>query len=237
MSNGNAGTLYLLPVFLGDFDPSYLSGQVLEKLRMLDHFIVENEKTARAILKSVGTPIPIPQIKLYTLDEHSRKEDSYLFLEPLLNGINCGMISEAGAPAVADPGSEVVRLAHVKGIRVVPLPGPSSIMLSLMASGLNGQKFRFHGYPPIDKNLRRKFLLDIQKDIAKSGETQAFIETPYRNEALFDEILQTCQGSVLLSISCDLNSSTELVITKPIQEWKRSRPSIHKRPCIFLLGR
>ena len=230
------GTLYLLPVYLGQPDPDKLSQQLIRTAKELSHFIVENEKTARAFLKSICTPVPMAELVLHVLDEQTPPASIPTLLEPLLNGINCGLMSEAGCPGIADPGSELVRLAHAKGIKVVPMAGPSSILLGLMASGLNGQRFRFHGYLPREGNERKQALRELEKEIRRNGETQIFIETPYRNHAMLDDILEQLSGDILLSIGCDLNDVKELMATRSVHEWKSNRPDLHKRPCIFLLG-
>lgn len=230
------GKLYLLPVFLGQPDPDKLSPQLLTKARTLSHFVVENEKTARAFLKAIGTPVPMSELSLSVLDEQTPAAAIPSLLDPLLKGIDCGLMSEAGCPGIADPGSELVRLAHAKGIPVVPFAGPSSILLGLMASGLNGQRFRFHGYLPREANERKQALRELEKEIRRSGETQLFIETPYRNQAMFDDILEQISGEILLAIGCELNDVNEMMITRSLQEWKKNRPDLHKRPCIFLLG-
>lgn len=230
------GRLFLLPVFLGDPRPELLSPELIRTAHSLKHFIVENEKTARAFLKSIGTPVPMPELAFRVLDEHTATSDLPPLLDWLLQGIDVAVMSEAGCPGVADPGSELVRLAHGKGIKVVPFAGPSSILLGLMASGLNGQRFRFVGYLPREKQERRNALKGLEKEVQKSGETQLFIETPYRNDALLEDLFTTLGGDTLLCIACDLNCSNEEIRTRSISEWKKSPFYPGKRPCVFFLG-
>lgn len=230
------GTLYLIPVFLGDARPELLSPTLIRTAGSLQDFVVENEKSARAFLKAIGTLVPMPQLRLQVLDEHTPPEAVASMLTPLLEGRDVGLMSEAGAPGIADPGSELVRLAHGKGIRVVPFSGPSSILLGLMASGLNGQRFRFHGYLPRDKADRQNALKNLEKEIRRTGETQLFIETPYRNQAMVEDLLNTLSSDILLCIGREMDSTRGAVLTKPVGEWKKARPELGKNPCIFLLG-
>ncbi len=231
------GRLYLLPVFLGTPDPELLSKRLIDTIHGLRQFVVENEKTARAFLKSVGTPIPQTELSLEILDEHTDIKSVPDLLKPLLNGNDVGLMSEAGCPGIADPGSELVRLAHLNNIQVVPLAGPSSILLGLMASGLNGQRFRFLGYLPREGKDRIQTLKELEREVYKTGETQIFIETPYRNQQLLEDILNQLDPELYLSIGCELNDLAESCITRTIGSWKKQPPSVHKRPCIFLIGR
>ncbi|MFM7218013.1 MAG: SAM-dependent methyltransferase [Bacteroidota bacterium] len=230
------GTLFLIPVYLGASDANQLPLAVIDTAKRLRHFIVENEKTARAFLSSIRTPVPQQELSLTVLDEHTTPEEVPSLIAPLLEGIDCGLMSEAGCPGVADPGSAVVALAHHRGIRVVPLAGPSSILLGLMASGLNGQRFRFHGYLSRESGVRKEQLRSMEKEVMKSGETQLFIETPYRNQAMLEDLLAVLAPDTSLCIACDLASSSEMVLSKSISAWKSSKPDLHKRPCIFLIG-
>jgi len=230
------GTLYLLPVFLGDELPELLSPEVIRLSNSLCDFIVENEKTARAFLKKTGTNIPMAELRLQVLDEHTPVSAVPALLTPLIEGRDTGLMSEAGCPGIADPGSELVRLAHAKGIRVVPMSGPSSILLGLMGSGLNGQRFRFLGYLPREKGDRRTALKELEKEVRRTGETQVFIETPYRNDAMVEDLLQVLSPDLLLSIGCELDSASGSIHTKPVGEWKKETPLVGKRPCIFLIG-
>ena len=231
------GTLYMLPVTLGDDNINQvLPTEVLNLARQLDTFIVENEKTARHFLSVVKTNKPVRELQLLTLNEHTVDKAVPELLKPLLAGQDVGLMSEAGCPGIADPGAKLVELAHRKGIKVQPLVGPSSILLSLMASGLNGQSFRFLGYIPADKAARIARLKDLEKISAKQQETQIFIETPYRNQHLLEDMLAHCQPNTRLCIACNISLPEELIATKAIAEWKRSSlPDLHKKPTVFLL--
>jgi 16S rRNA (cytidine1402-2'-O)-methyltransferase len=232
------GTLYLIPSLLGEssvdavFPPE--NKMIIGRIR---YFIVEEIRTARRFLKKISPEIEIDSLTFTLYNEHARADDVSSILLPVLNGEDAGIISEAGTPCVADPGSLVVQLAHQSGIRVVPLVGPSSLLLALMASGFNGQQFVFHGYLPIEKPARTKKLKEIEQDIIKKDQTQIFIETPYRNLQLFQAITETCFESTLLCIAVSLTTSEEKVITLPIKEWKKKKPDINKKPVVFLLYR
>ncbi len=206
-----------------------------EIIRKVKYFIVEEIRTARRFLKKVCPEIEIDSLTFMLYNEHNNSADASSFLDPLLKGEDAGILSEAGTPCVADPGSLMVRLAHESGIRVVPLVGPSSILLALMASGFNGQQFVFHGYLPIEKPARARRLREIEQAILKKDQTQVFIETPYRNLQLFQTIIETCQESTLLCLAISLTTSEESIITLPIKEWKKKKPDINKKPAVFLL--
>jgi 16S rRNA (cytidine1402-2'-O)-methyltransferase len=234
LSDRAPGTLYLIPVALGgDNAASLLPGATLEAARALRTFIVENAKSARAFLKAIAHPGPLQKLNFHALDEHT------LDVEPLLallrSGEDCGLMSEAGSPAVADPGAALVRRAHQAGIRVVPLAGPSSILLALMASGMNGQRFAFHGYLPVERAARARAIKALEA--RASEETQIFIETPYRNGALLAALLEHCRGDTLLCIAADLTLPGELVAAQTIAEWKKKPPMLDRRPAVFLLSR
>lgn len=231
------GTLYLIPVPLGPTPPeNSLPPNVLATIRPLTHFVVEQAKTARAFLKAAGTDCPLQELTLTELNEHTRPESLANLLAPLNAGHDVGLLSEAGCPAVADPGSNLVALAQQNGIRVVPLIGPSSLLLALMASGLNGQRFAFMGYLPAKEEERLKALRSLESESRKFRQTQLFIETPYRNRAMFDAILQTCQPGTRLTVATDLTLPGESVLTKTIQQWKKQTPpDIERRPTVFLL--
>lgn len=230
------GTLYLIPSPLGESAlDTILPEQVRAIAARLDTFVVEHPKTARAFLKLIGTHTPLQQLNLLVLDEHTPETELTTLLAPLLEGKDVGLISEAGCPAVADPGANLVRLAHQKHVRVVPLSGPSSILLSLMASGLSGQHFAFHGYLPVDKTERKKKLLELEQVSASRNETEIFIETPYRNRQMLEAILETCGHSTGLCVAVDVTLATESIHTKTIAEWKKQSPEIDKRPAVFLL--
>ena len=232
-----AGTLYLIPVPLGPTAPQEsLPENVLTTIRPLTHFVVEQSKTARAFLKAAGTEKPLQELLLEELNEHTRSEELDRLLAPLRTGHDVGLLSEAGCPAVADPGANLVALAQKENIRVVPLIGPSSLLLALMASGLNGQRFAFQGYLPAKEAERSKALRELESESRKRQQTQLFIETPYRNRTMFDAILQACQPATRLTVATDLTLQGESVLTRTIQQWKKETPpEIERRPTVFLL--
>ena len=227
----------MIPTTLGECDvdkilPLYLK----EHTHKLDEFIVENSKTARAFLKKLNIPTPQNELKIHVLNKYTLKEEIHSFLNACRNGTNIGLISESGCPGVADPGAEITKIAHKEDIQIVPLVGPSSILLALMASGMNGQAFTFNGYLPIEKSQRKKKLQNLEKKSRNQNQTQIFIETPYRNDKLIDSIYQNLQGNTELCIACDLSLNSEYIKTKTVHEWKKvSKPQLNKRPCIFLI--
>ena len=231
------GTLYLIPVTLGDDNiAQVLPVPVVQIAQQLEIFVVENEKTARHFLSTIKTVKPVRELTLFTLNEHTLDKEVATLLAPLIAGNDVGIMSEAGCPGVADPGAKLVELAHRKGIKVVPLVGPSSILLGLMASGLNGQQFTFLGYLPVDKSARNLRLKEIEKRSQVQNETQIFIETPYRNGHMLEAILASCNGNTRLCVACNVSLPTELIITKTITDWKKSPlPDLHKQPTVFLL--
>jgi 16S rRNA (cytidine1402-2'-O)-methyltransferase len=231
------GTLYLIPVTLGDSPvQQVIPAYVLEMLNRLDHFIVEDLRSSRRYLKRAGVARAIDDLSFYLLNEHTDDQALEELLEVLTTGYDAGLLSEAGVPAVADPGSGLVALAHRHGIRVVPLSGPSSILMALMASGMNGQSFRFHGYLPVKKPQRLMSLRKIEKTALETGETQIFMETPYRNMSLLGDITGSCRDNTLLCIAADISLDSEYIKTKAVSEWKKELPDIHKRPAVFLLS-
>lgn len=231
------GTLYLIPVTLGDDNITrVLPPEVVSIAQGLETFVVENEKTARHFLSTIKTNKPVRELQLLTLNEHTTDKELPALLQPLLAGIDVGLMSEAGCPGIADPGAKLAELAHRKGIKVMPLVGPSSILLSLMASGFNGQRFTFLGYIPADKAARIQRLKEIEKISNKHHETQIFIETPYRNQHLLEDILAHCHHATRLCVACNITLEDELIISKTIAEWKKSPlPDLHKKPTVFLL--
>lgn len=231
------GTLYLIPVPLGDTAPeAVLPVPVIERIRPLKHFVVENAKSARAFLKGIGTLQPLQSLRLEELNEHTPPNRVQELLAPLLAGNDLGLLSEAGCPAVADPGAELVALAQKSGIRVVPLVGPSSLLLGLMASGLNGQRFAFLGYLPSKPLERTKALREVENESRKYRQTQIFIETPYRNRQMLEAVLSTCHDSTRLTLAMDLTLASEQIITLSVAQWKkRTPPDIERRPVVFLL--
>lgn len=232
------GNLYLIPNLLGESEVAQvLPAHVREVVLLCKHFIVENAKNARHFIKQIAPEHPQSELELFVLNKHTPEEDKQSFLSPCLAGLPMGIISDAGCPAIADPGSDVVRLAHRKGIRVVPLVGPSSLLLSLMASGLNGQSFAFNGYLPIDKSERKAALKRLEKRAKEERQSQLFIETPYRNEALFEEMLQLLSPHTSLCVATNVTLSQESIHTYTIAEWKHKRKGLQldKQPTIFIL--
>lgn len=228
--------LYLLPVTLGETSldtvlPSY-NKEVILNIR---HFIVEDIRSARRFLKKVAKEIDIDALSFYPLNKHTSSEDISGYLKPLTEGYPMGVISEAGCPAVADPGADVVAIAQRENMRVVPLVGPSSIILSVMASGFNGQSFAFHGYLPIEQGERAKALKLLEQRVYAEHQTQLFIETPYRNSKLIEEILQTCRPQTKLCIAANITCEDEFIKTRTVKEWRGNVPDLSKIPCIFLL--
>jgi 16S rRNA (cytidine1402-2'-O)-methyltransferase len=231
-----AGILYLIPTPLGETALTQVLPEATREIATrLTTFVVEQAKTARAFLKQLPTATPIQQLTLLELNEHTPASELETLLAPLLAGQDVGLISEAGCPAVADPGANLVRLAHQHGIRVRPLTGPSSILLALMGSGLVGQRFAFHGYLPAKADERAKALRDLEKRSQKEDAAQVFIETPYRNIAMLDTILASCQPDTLLTIACDLTLENELLATRKVAAWRNTLPDIQKRPAVFLI--
>lgn len=231
------GTLYFIPVTLGDDNISHvLPDDVIIITRSLNRFIVENEKTARHFLASIQHPKPIRELAFHTLNTNTPDNTLPALLEALIAGEDVGLMSEAGCPGIADPGAKLAWLAQQKGIRVAPLVGPSSILLGLMASGLNGQRFAFLGYLPSDKTARIQQLREIEKRAKSMNETQIFIETPYRNQHMLEDILATCHSSTKLCVASQISLPDELIITKTIHQWKQKPlPDLHKKPTVFLL--
>lgn len=231
-----AGKLYLIPTVLGDIPPQeVLPASVFRITDDLKHYIVEDIRTARRFIRSTGSSVAIDDITFFELNKHTADEDLPGFLAPARDGFDTGIISEAGVPCIADPGSKIVSIAHNLGIKVVPLTGPSSIILALMASGLNGQGFVFHGYLPINKNERSNALKKIERDSGFNDQAQIFMETPYRNMQMTDTILEICKPSTMLCIACDITLDTEFISTRSIAGWKKNKPDIHKRPAIFII--
>lgn len=233
-----SGSLYLIPTPLGESALELVLPEETRRIAAgLSHFVVEHPKTARAFLKQVGTATPLQQLSLAELSEHTRDSELHDLLAPLLAGHDVGLLSEAGCPAVADPGANLVRLAHRHGIRVKPLVGPSSILLALMASGLVGQRFTFHGYLPAKPEERAKALKELEQRAGREDAAQAFIETPYRNNAMLEGILAACRDDTLVSVACDLTLASEFIATRTVAEWRQAFPDLHKRPSVFLIWR
>lgn len=233
------GKLYLIPTRLGDNPPLEVLPLSIKKiLERLNHYIVENEKTARRFIKRVSPSKNQSKLTISVLNKYTLEEELMHYLDPCEEGISIGLISEAGCPAIADPGADIVKLAHEKQIRVIPLVGPSSIFLALMSSGMNGQSFTFNGYLPIDKQDRKREIKRLEKNSYEGHQTQLFIETPYRNNQLLTDLIKTLHPETRLCIACDLTLPTETIISYSIKDWKsKSLPDLHKRPCIFLFLR
>jgi len=229
------GTIYLIPNTLGPTSgDKVLPKDVQDTLRRLSYFIVENERTARAFIKTIHPDKNQQELRFEIIDKQTDPLDLPLFLKPVELGEDVGIISEAGVPCVADPGSEIVSIAHRKGLRVVPLVGPSSILLALMASGFNGQQFTFRGYLPFDKPIRKRVFQAMIKD-CKDGITQIFMETPYRNNKLMEELASTLHPETKLCIAVDITLDSEFIATKTIAQWRNEHVDLHKRPTIFLI--
>ncbi|MEK6349527.1 MAG: SAM-dependent methyltransferase [Burkholderia sp.] len=236
----SAGTLYLIPNTLGDGDAAMLAAvlpaAVQARAASLGYYIGENAKTTRVFLKKVGVERPIQEIEIRELNVKTPAGEIDRLLAPILAGADAGLVSEAGCPAVADPGALLVRRAHERGVKVVPLVGPSSILLALMASGLNGQTFAFHGYLPVDAAARAKRLRELEQQSRKAKETEIFIETPYRNQAMLETLIATCAPSTLICVAADLTLETETIVSRSAADWKKKpAPNLQKRPAIFLL--
>ncbi|WP_046166229.1 SAM-dependent methyltransferase [Chromobacterium vaccinii] len=230
-----SGTLFLIPAPLGDETIAWLPEGERARVVHISHFVVEAEKTARKHLKALGVTTPIRELSMSTLNEHTKEADVGALLAPLKAGHDVGLISEAGCPAVADPGAQLVALAHKHGIRVEPLIGPSSILLALMASGTNGQCFAFHGYLPVDAAEKAKLVKELEQRSRKNNETQLFIETPYRNNALLQQLRETLAPSTRLAVACDLTLPTQTIVSHRVQDWPQTPPDLHKRPAIFVI--
>lgn len=230
------GKLFLIPAPLGDTElAEIIPVKVLQRIANLKYFIVEHPKTARQFLKRVGCVQPLQEIEMQVLNEHTRPSEIEQLLGPVFAGQDIGLLSEAGCPAIADPGANLVRVAHQKHVPVVPFVGPSSILLALMASGLNGQSFHFHGYLPVKDELRIKKILQLEEESGRTSQTQIFIEAPYRNQKLLEILVQNCRDETDLCIACELTLKNEYIVTKTVKEWKGHLPDINKRPTVFLL--
>lgn len=230
------GKLYLIPTTLGDNEPlEVLPYSVKVIIEELDHFIVENQKTARRFIKRIVPKKPQPSLVLKSIDKYAEAVDIQTYLDVCEQGVSIGLLSEAGVPAIADPGSEVVKMAHEKNIKVIPLVGPSSIVLAMMASGMNGQSFTFNGYLPIDSSERKRTLKQLEKLSFDKNQSQIFIETPFRNGKMLDDLRASLSSNTSLCIATDITLSTEYIRTLTIQQWKNERPDLHKRPTIFII--
>ncbi|MFV0538292.1 MAG: SAM-dependent methyltransferase [Dysgonomonas sp.] len=229
-------SVFLIPVTLGNTPteqvlPSYNNDIIIQ----IKYFIVENIRSARRFLKQVDKSIDIDSLTFFELNKHTKPEQIESYLYPITNGHHIGIISEAGCPAIADPGADIVAIAQQKNYKVVPLVGPSSILMSLMASGFNGQSFSFQGYLPVDSNERIKKIKSLEQRIYKEQQTQIFIETPYRNRKLVEDLIKNCIPSTKLCIAMNITCEDEFIKTMPIKNWSKKLPDMDKNPCIFLL--
>lgn len=230
------GKLYLIPTTLGEMNPHDVMPQTVKRaIDFIDFYIVENEKTARKFIKSINPEKIQANLKISTLNKHTEITEHNTLISPCLNGINMGIMSEAGCPGVADPGAAIVKMAHEKGIQVIPLVGPSSILLAMMSSGMNGQSFAFNGYLPIDKAEKKSTLKNFEKLSFDKNQSQIFIETPYRNNKLLEDILQALQPNTELCIATDITLPSEYIKTMRVADWKKTKVDLHNRPTIFII--
>ena len=230
-----SGKLYLIPTTMGAANPmQVLPIQVKEIMEDLDIYIAENEKTARRHIKQLLPEKQQSILKFFSLNKFTEATEIPSFLNDCKEGKDVGLLSEAGCPGVADPGAEIVKIAHSERIQVIPLVGPSSILLAMMGSGMNGQRFTFNAYLPIDKKERKKEIKDLERLSSEKQEAQIFIETPYRNNKLLEDFLHLLHPSTRLCVACDLTLPTEYIVTKPVSEWSKTKTDLHKRPAIFI---
>jgi len=230
------GTLYLIPTLLGDSPvDDVLPASLKNILGNIKHFVVEDLRTARRFLKKLDKSTDIDSLSFYLLNEHSTSLEIAELINPLKEGQDLGLMSEAGTPCVADPGASLVSLAHENNIRIIPLSGPSSITLALMASGFNGQNFVFHGYLPVDNRSRATAIRKLEQDAYHKDQTQIFIETPYRNTKMFESIMVNCKPGTRLCLAANLTTADEMIKTLPVAKWKKNPPAINKQPAVFLI--
>lgn len=230
------GKLILIPTTLGDSNPlDVLPITVKNIINQTNYFIVENEKTARRFIKKIAPEKKQESLNLFLLNKFTESTELPSFLNPCDKGINVGLISEAGCPAVADPGANIVNIAHNQNIRVVPLVGPSAILMAIMSSGMNGQSFAFNGYLPIDKGERKNELLRLERLSFQQNQSQLFIETPYRNNAMLEDICKYLNDYTDVCVACDITLPTEFIKTKTVQAWKKNSADLHKRPALFII--
>jgi len=230
------GILYLIPTRLGDNPPlEVLPISIKKIIEDNDYYIVENEKTARRFIKRISPQKSQPALKLQVLNKYTTEAERNTFLNICLEGTSIGLLSEAGCPAIADPGADIVNLAHQMGIKVVPLVGPSSIILALMGSGMNGQSFSFNGYLPIDKSERKSKLKALERLSFEHNQAQIFIETPYRNMKMLEDLTTALHPNTRVCVACDITLPTEFIKTKPAKDWKQNKEDLHKRPAIFII--
>lgn len=230
------GKLYLIPTTLGDNDPfQVLPSSVKDRIEKIEYFIVENEKTARRSIKKLVPEKSQSSLKISLLNKFTEAAELPEFLYPCKNGIDVGLLSEAGCPGIADPGAEIVKIAHREEIKVVPMVGPSSILLAMMGSGMNGQNFAFNGYLPIEKSQRKSEIKFLEKYSSEKNQAQLFIETPYRNNNMLSDLIQYLHPATRICVACDLTLATEFIVSKPASEWAKTKVDLHKRPTIFII--
>ncbi|WP_166964440.1 SAM-dependent methyltransferase [Yeosuana marina] len=230
------GKLYLIPTTLGDNEPlEVLPISVKKVIEQTNTYIVENEKTARRFIKKISSGKQQSTLEIFLLNKFTNASILPEFLQPCLNGINVGLLSEAGCPGIADPGADIVKLAHQNNIKVIPLVGPSSILMAMMSSGMNGQSFTFNGYLPIDKNERKNEIKRLERLSFEQNQSQIFIETPYRNNKMLEDICNVLGDNTRVCVACDITLPTEFIKTKPVSEWKKNMVDLHKRPTIFII--
>ncbi|MEZ4808799.1 MAG: SAM-dependent methyltransferase [Allomuricauda sp.] len=230
------GKVYLIPTTLGDSAPlEVLPISIKRTIENIDHYIAENEKSARHFIKKVSPGKAQPYLHIQTLNKYTDPASIPSYLDPCIHGFNIGVLSEAGCPGIADPGADVVRVAHERRIKVVPLVGPSSILMAMMASGMNGQNFAFNGYLPIDNAERRAMIKSLERLSKEKGQSQIFMETPYRNSKLLSELVKTLQKGTRLCIASDITLPTEFIQTKSVHEWSEIGLDLDKRPTIFII--
>lgn len=230
------GKLYLIPSILGDNEPlEVLPISIKGAIEEIDYYIVENEKSARRFIKKISPRKSQSKLKIETLNKFTEPAAIPTFLQPCFEGHDVGIISDAGCPGIADPGADVVKIAHEKDIRVIPMVGPSSILLAMMASGFNGQNFAFTGYLPIENADRKKAIKALERTSKEMQQSQIFIETPYRNDKLLQELLKTLSPNTKLCVACDITLPTEQIATKTVSEWRQTKWELHKRPAIFIV--
>ncbi|APY00666.1 SAM-dependent methyltransferase [Lacinutrix venerupis] len=234
--NESYGKLYLIPTTLGDTDPlQVLPITVKNTIEQVDIFIVENEKTARRDIKKICPSKIQSSLTLFALNKYTQIEELPTFLEPCKKGLNIGLLSEAGCPGVADPGADIVKLAHENNIQVVPLVGPSSILMAMMSSGMNGQSFAFNGYLPIDKHERKQEIKRLERLSFEQNQSQLFIETPYRNNKFLEDLCNTLNGNTNICVACDITLPSEFIKTMSANSWKKNNVDLHKRPTLFII--
>lgn len=230
------GKLYLIPTTLGETEPLEVMPLSVKKVvEQIDYYIVENEKSARKFIKKISPKKSQPSLNLMLLDKYAEDIETARYLDICKDGVNVGLLSEAGVPAVADPGASIVKMAHQNNIQVVPLVGPSSILMAMMSSGMNGQNFAFNGYLPIDKSDKKKAIKELERLSKDKNQSQIFIETPYRNEKMFSDLKSTLTPTTFLCIAVDITLPSEFIKSMMIKDWKHQQPNLHKKPAIFII--